>query len=112
MARNRDGKAIQGGSSGQPEDSVIQTPSGVGSPIPKVQPLPTEEQLKGAPKKIFYEVLNGGYINMPGQGKTAVRAGKQVNNLDFNLDNLEAQGIKLRRITPEDPPPQEPAKPE
>lgn len=100
MARNRDKQVIPGGASGQPE-TYIQSLAGINlSDTPK--PLPTAEELKGVPGKVWYTVLNGGIINIPGSGKTTIRQGKRVNDVDFDIKLLIMQGIKLEKIEPEE----------
>lgn len=82
---------IPGGASG--------IPSPQGQIIPPVQANPFLGRGPG-PKPKKYRVLNGGFV-MFDNVRTVMKAGKEVNDVSYDIAALKKQGIKLELIVDE-----------
>ena len=89
---------------GQPGDLPMVTPATM-SAEPDVVANATERNRSSAgpvPTARRYTVTRGGSVSQPGPGgtgyRTVVREGKVVDNLNYDIDKLLAQGIKLEAL--------------
>jgi len=93
------------------EGALAKMPGGAsGMPSPQgqiVPPTPTPFLGRGVgPKAKRYRVLNGGMV-MFNNARTALRAGKEVSELCYDIAGLKKQGIKLELIADESEEPEE-----
>lgn len=85
----------QGGASGSPEETAHTNPSLVQA-APVVGSAVREGAAKG-PSVRTYVVEQGGPIMHRGSRGT-LRAGKQINEANYDIPSLRSQGIRLREI--------------
>jgi hypothetical protein len=84
---------VAGGASGvpgTPADVTLSPPPTAGAMMGKRPPGPR-------PKK--FRVVNGGYIVFNG-ARTVLRAGKEIDETQYDLAQLERQGIILKEVLP------------
>jgi hypothetical protein len=110
MARNRLPGVGQGTEQAPAESAVAKDLGGApGVPIPATEVVAAPRALAGAtsrrPRR--YRILNGGNI-MYGNCRTAMRAGKEISDAQFDIALLKRQGIRLEEIRDEDSPAETP----
>lgn len=93
---NPTGPIMLGGASGQPQEPSV--PLVARAAVTSSVYDPTKAGVGPRPKR--YRVLNGGHITWNGN-RTVMRAGKEIDSLNYDVTKLRQQGIKLEEIIPE-----------
>lgn len=94
MARNIVTKEPQGGASGQPPEETHQTPMQV-APNPSTY----RKDVANVPPPRKFRVVVGGHIMVNGS-RTGLRTGKIIDAANYDIDNLQLQGVRLEEIAP------------
>ena len=59
------------------------------------------EALAAVPQARWFRVVKGGYV-LDGGFRTMLKPGKEINDLNYSIRNLQRQGIVLEEITAQD----------
>lgn len=64
-------------------------------------PPSAEDAAAQAPERKLYRVVRGGmYADPNTRSRTQIRPGKEVDNVNYNIRDLQRQGIRLEKIEP------------
>jgi hypothetical protein len=54
------------------------------------------------PKVEYFRVTRGGFVQSPGGVRSMLREGKEIDTLNYDVNRLRQQGIRMERIQPEE----------